>query len=353
MTLKDLGYTDELENYRKTEGLEGLSVGRVVLEHKERYVVKTHEHEYDAEVLGNLRFSAQSRADFPAVGDWVAISEYDDNKALIHKVFPRKTVIERQAVGKRGEKQVIAANIDTAFIVQAVDRDFAINRIERYITICHASGVAPVVLVTKTDLVTPAEKQEMISAITQRVQEIPVLAISNTTGEGLEALRKQIVPGQTYGLLGSSGVGKSTLVNSLSGREMMKTRTISQSTGRGRHSTTHRELHVLENGGILIDNPGMREVGITDSAEGLETTFSIISEYAVHCKFKDCTHTTETGCAVLAAVEEGTIDRGAYENYLKMEREKAFFESTIAERRKKDKDFGKMIKQVKARKPYK
>jgi ribosome biogenesis GTPase len=344
MTLEELGYTEELENYRIDQNLNSFEVGRVISEHKERYVVKTTDKEYDGEIIGNLRFSAQSRSDFPAVGDWVAISIYNDDKVLIHAVFPRKTSVERLAVGKHGEKQIIAANIDYAFIVQAVDRDFNINRIERYLTICNTSNVKPIILLSKIDLIKDVELSKLTTAIRERVKQVPVITMSNESQEGIESLKERIKKGQTYCLLGSSGVGKSTLVNNLSGKEMMKTNTISTSSNKGRHITSHRELVILENGGILIDNPGMREVGIADSTDGLEITFNTIIELSENCKFKDCTHTTEIDCAVLAAVERGEIDQSSYENYLKMDREKAHFESTVAEKRKKDKSFGKMVK---------
>lgn len=347
MTLEDLGYNVELENYRKDQNLDSLGVGRVISEHKERYVVKTPEKEYEGEIIGNLRFSAHTRSDFPAVGDWVAISEYDDNKVLIHSVFPRKTIIERQAVGKQGEKQIIATNIDYAFIVQAVDRDFNINRFERYLTICHASNVKPIIILNKIDLIKGSELSDLVGKVRERIKKVPIIPISNESRKGFEKLKENIEKGKTYCLLGSSGVGKSTLLNNLSGKQLMKTDTISASTHKGRHVTSHRELLVLENGGLLIDNPGMREVGIADSKEGLETTFNAITELAKDCKFKNCTHTVEADCAVLKAVESGAIDKSSYENFLKMEREKEHFESTVTEKRKKDKDFGKMIKNYK------
>lgn len=347
MTLEDLGYNLELEQYRKSQNLDSFGVGRVISEHKERYVVKTPEQEYDGEIIGNLRFTAHSRSDFPAVGDWVAISEYDDNKVLIHSVFPRKTIIERQAVGKQGEKQIIATNIDYALVVQAVDRDFNINRIERYLTICNTSNVKPIIILSKIDLIENNELSELVSKVQERVKSVPIFPISNTSQKGFEQLKEHIEKGKTYSLLGSSGVGKSTLLNNLLGKQLMKTNTISSSTNKGRHVTSHRELLVLENGGVLIDNPGMREVGIADSQDGLEITFSKIIERSKDCKFKDCTHTTEIDCAVLAAVESGEIDKSSFENFMKMEREKAHFESTVAEKRKKDKDFGKMMKNFK------
>jgi ribosome biogenesis GTPase len=243
--------------------------------------------------------------------------------------------------------QIIAANIDVAFLVQAVDRDFNINRFERYLTICYASKVNPVIVLTKTDLISDEKISEITAAIQQRILNVPVIAISNETQDGYEALRRLIEKGKTYCMLGSSGVGKSTLVNNLSGRNIMRTDSISDSTSKGRHVTSHREMVVLENGGILIDNPGMREVGITDSSGGLEITFDSIVSLSKNCKFKDCTHTSEVGCAVLQVLEKGEIDESSYENYLKMEREKAHFEATVAEKRNRDKQFGKMMKNYK------
>lgn len=346
MTLEDLGYNKGLESYRRGQNLESFGVGRVISEHKERYVVKTTEDEYDAEIIGNLRFSAQKRSDFPAVGDWVAISEYDEEKVLIHSVFPRKTIIERHAVGKQGEKQIIATNVDFAFIVQSVDRDFNINRIERYLIICNTANVKPIIVLNKIDKINEIELKKLISKVQDRVKQVPLIEISNETKKGIEKLKKLMQKGKTYCLLGSSGVGKSTLLNNLSGSQLMKTNTISTSTNKGRHVTSHRELLVLQNG-ILIDNPGMREVGIADSTSGLEKTFRTIIELSKNCKFKDCTHTTEIDCAILEAVSKREIDMDSYENYLKMKKEKEHFELTVAEKRKKDKDFGKMIKHFK------
>jgi len=347
MKLEHFGYNNSIEKLRIQHNLLDFGIGRIIAEHKERYMVKMENGEFEAEITGNLRYTANSREDFPAVGDWVAISEYDDHKVLIHAILPRKTIIKRQAVGKKGENQIIATNIDFAFIVQAVDRDFNINRIERYLTICNVSNVQPIIILNKIDLISETALTDLISEVQERVKHVPLIAISNTSQKGIETVKGYIVKGKTYCLLGSSGVGKSSLLNNLSGKQLMKTNTISTSTNKGRHVTTHRELIVLENGGIIIDNPGIREVGITDSVGGLEKTFEEIVELSKNCKFKDCTHTIEMDCAVLSAVESGKVDKLFYENYLKMKREKEHFESTVAEKRKKDKNFGKMVKQFK------
>jgi ribosome biogenesis GTPase len=346
MTLEDLGYNTELNEYRKTNNLESFDIGRVISEHKDRYTVKTESKEFDAELIGNLRFTAQSRSDLPAVGDWVAISEYDEGKALIHALLPRKTIVERKAVGKLGQTQVIAANIDFGLIVQSVNRDFNINRLERYLTICNAAKIEPIIVISKTDLIEKQELEGMLTQIKERILNVPIHAISNQSQLGIEELKTQLIKGKTYCLLGSSGVGKSTLINSLAGTDLMETGEISQSIDRGVHITSHRELLVMEKG-ILIDNPGMREVGITDTTEGLEQTFDQISILAQACKFSDCTHNNEKGCAILAAIDNDELDPEAYENFVKMEKERTFFESDAQERKKKDKAFGKMIKGVK------
>lgn len=349
MKLEDLGYNDRIKKLRVENNLNDFEIGRVTSEHRERYIVKTEEGEFEAEITGNMRFSASGREGFPAVGDWVALTTYGSDFAVIHNIIPRFSTISRQAVGQFGEIQIIAANIDFALIVQAVDRDFSINRIERYLTICYSSKVTPVIILTKTDLINEQSKAEIIETIHKRLNDVQVFAISNETQDGYEALKRIIEKGKTFCMLGSSGVGKSTLLNNLSGRSIMKTGTISESTSKGRHITSHRELIVLENGGILIDNPGMREVGIVDTADGLETTFDIVFSLAQNCKFKDCTHTNETGCSVIEAVEKGMLDKSLFENYQKMQRERLFFETSVAEKKKKEKIFGKILKDYKKR----
>jgi ribosome biogenesis GTPase len=347
MRLEDLGYNSNLEKFRTDNNLGSFEIGRIILEHKDRYNIWTEKGEFDAEITGSLRFTAKRREDFPAVGDWVALTTYDPDFAIIHKIFPRFSIIQRQAVGQSGEVQIIATNIDYAFLVQSVDRDFNINRLERYLTICNSSKVSPIIILSKIDLIREHQISEILEKIKTRIKNVPVISISNESQVGYDAIKKTIEKGKTYCLLGSSGVGKSTLLNNLSGKAIMRTDTISQTTNKGRHVTSHRELIVLQNGGILIDNPGMREVGIAGSTSGVKITFDTIAVFSQNCKFKDCTHTNEIGCSVLEAIEKGEIDKASYENYLKIEREKAHFESTVAERRKKDKEFGKFVKNYK------
>ncbi|MFO7525621.1 MAG: ribosome small subunit-dependent GTPase A [Ignavibacteriaceae bacterium] len=339
MRLEDLGYNNELEKLRLAGNLDSFEIGRVMSEHRERYIVCSKKGEFEAEVTGNLRFTARSREDFPAVGDWVALTTYDSDFAIIQKILPRFSLIKRQAVGQFGEIQLIAANVDYAFIVQSVLNDFNINRLERYLTICYSSGVSPIIVLSKIDLASEEQISDLVGKIESRIKKVPVLAISNETQSGCDKVKSIIENGKTYCMLGSSGVGKSTLINNLSGKAIMHTSPISQNTSKGRHITSHRELIVLETGGILIDNPGMREVGIADLTTGLEKTFDIIVSLSEKCKFKECTHINEVGCAVLTAVENGDIARASYDNYIKMEKEKAHFESTVSEKRRKERIF--------------
>ncbi len=347
MNLEDIGFSEELKTEVEVRNLQDFEIGRVIMQHKDRYIVLTKDGEKEAEITGNLRFSARVKEDFPVVGDWVALIAYEEGISIIHQILPRFSILKRQAAGQFGEVQIIASNIDYAMLVQSVDRDFSINRLERYLTICNAGKVNALIVITKTDLIDEDRKQDLILKIHRRLKGIPFFAISNLSRDGYTQLEEQIIKGKTYCMLGSSGVGKSTLLNNLSTKVEMKTGDISSATQRGRHITTHRELSILPRGGILIDNPGMREVGIADSAQGLETTFDQIVSLSENCKYKDCTHTTEDGCAVLEALEQGVVDSAAYENYMRMQREKEYFNLSMHEKRKKDRNFGKMIKNYK------
>jgi len=344
MKLEDLGYTETFEKFRIENNSENFEVGRVIEENKERYIVRTENNEYEAEVTGNMRYNANGREDFPAVGDWVFLTAVDNDFAVIHRLFPRFSKIQRHQAGKSSDVQIIAANIDYALIVTAADRDFNLNRIERYLTICYTSKVEPIIVLTKTDLISENLTSEIMDSIKQRLESVNAISVSNETKSGYIDLIKIFQKGKTYCLLGSSGVGKSTLLNNLSGKEIMKTDTISKSTERGRHITTRRELILLEGGGLLIDNPGMREVGITDDKTGISETFDNIISLSNKCKFRDCKHTNEIGCAVLAAIESGELEKGSYDNFMKMERERIHYEESSSERKRKEKIFGKILK---------
>ncbi len=347
MTLTDLGLTDGITDFIKDNNLSGFALGRVTQEHKERYVVSTGENEYDAEITGNLRFSASSRADFPSVGDWVTMTIYEPDLAIIHKILPRKSVLERQTVGKFGEKQIISTNIDVAFIIQSIDHNFSINRLERYLTICYSADIEPVLVISKIDLSTESDIVNVRKMLEIRDKKVNYILLSNLTRLGLDQILGFLQKGKTYCVVGSSGVGKSTLINNLLNKNILKTGHISQSTNKGRHVTDHRELFVLENGGIIIDTPGMRELGMTDNIEGIKTTFQEIFDLSLKCKFPDCKHVDETGCKVIQALDEGTIDRDSLDNFIKIQNEQQRFQATIVEKHKKDKAFGKMLKNYK------
>jgi len=347
MTLTDLGLSPGIETYVRDNNLSDFTLGRVTQEHRERYIVSTGDNEYDAEITGNLRFSSSSRADFPAVGDWVTMIIYDSYLAIIHRILPRKSILERQAVGKFGEIQIISTNIDFALIVQSIDNNFNINRLERYVSICYSAGIEPVLVISKIDLVADTILEDTILKLEARGKKIKYMLLSNVTSEGLDQILEFLQKGNTYCVVGSSGVGKSTLINNLLKKNILKTGQISESTNKGRHITDHRELFVLENGGIIIDTPGMRELGMTDNIEGINTTFQAIYDLSVKCKFPDCKHINETDCAVLQALDEGLIDGASLENFQKLQREHQRFQTTHAEKHRKERIFGKIIKNYK------
>ena len=350
MTLNDVGYNERIDRIIAGQDADGLQIGRVISEQKERYIVVTESGELEAEITGNMRFSAQGREDFPAVGDWVFLSVCDTGFGIITRILPRCSVIKRRAAGRSDEAQIIATNIDYALIVQAADANFNLNRIDRYLAICSDSGIQSMIVITKIDLFPESKIAEIAAALQNRIPGVPAILLSNETEIGLDLLRNKILKGTTWCMLGSSGVGKSSLLNKLSKKDVMKTGEISSSTSKGRHTTSYRELVVLESGGILIDNPGMREVGLTDDASASGTVFDTIRALASHCRFADCTHTHEAGCAVLGALESGELDRDVYNSFIKLEKEKQFFAMSRADHRKKDKDFGKMVKNYKREK---
>jgi len=347
MTLLDLGLTDHLSAHIKNNNLSNFSIGRITQEHRERYVVSTGDNEYDSEITGNLRYTAKSRADFPAVGDWVTMIIYDSDQAIIHEILPRKSILARQAVGKLGEIQIISTNIDVAFIIQAINNNFSINRLERYLTICYSASIEPVLVISKIDLSTDKEILDAVSSLETRDKKVKYILLSNITLKGLDQIMGVIEKGKTYCVVGSSGVGKSTLINNLLKKNILKTGQLSLSTNKGRHISDHRELFVMEDGGIIIDTPGMKELGMTDNEKGIKTTFLEIYDISLKCKFPDCKHINETGCAVIEALNNGTIEKDSFDNFQKIQVEQERFQTTVAEKRKKDKEFGKMVKNYK------
>lgn len=345
MTLQELGFSDWFR--QNSPAAESLRPARIISVMRERYIIKNETTETTAESSGKLRYNAESALELPTVGDWVLVDFFDDNTfAVIHQVLPRKSVLKRKTPGKEIGFQALAANIDTALIMQSLDRDFNLARLERYLVMVHTAGIAPAVLLSKSDLVTAAEIKQKMLEIRQRTSINTVIPFSNLSGRGLSEINDFLDPGMTYCLLGSSGVGKSSLLNSLLGAAVIRTQRVRESDGRGRHTTSLRQLLFLESGAMLIDTPGMRELGNFDIESGMSTTFSEIEELTAQCQFNDCSHEHEKGCAVLSALNEGTISRERYRNFLKMKKENAFYEMSYREKRQRDKKFGKMVKNV-------
>lgn len=320
------------------------ALARVTAVDRGRYLVRDAHGEVPAELTGRLLHLAESSQDLPCVGDWVCVRYLDSaTHASIHGALPRRSFLRRKAAGRDVEFQMIAANIDVAFIVQACRFDFNVRRLERYLVMVREGHIRPVVLLTKTDLVAPEELELMIGDIRRiGVAEADVVCVSNVTGEGVDRVRALMAPGNTYCLLGSSGVGKTTLINRLLGDGTLETREVSH-TGEGRHTTTRRQLIVLGNGALLIDMPGMRELGLLGAGEGIDATFADIEVLAADCRYPDCSHGSEPGCAVRAAVARHELAEEHLRSYLKLRRESEFHELSQAERRQKDRAFGRFL----------
>jgi ribosome biogenesis GTPase len=345
--LKSLGYDAWIHDQLEADKAAAHEVARVIAVHKDSYVVANGKGEAFAECSGNLLYTVDSAADLPTTGDWVYADFYDgDSHAIVHGVAARKTLLKRKKAGKRVDLQLIAANVDVAFILQSVDYNLNLRRLERYLVMVHESKITPVILLSKADLI-PREQVEIIQQDVSRISPgTTVIPFSNLSGENIETIKGSLLPGQTYCMLGSSGVGKTTLLNSILGSEDYETQPVSKKDSKGRHTTTSRELIRLENGALLIDTPGMRELGHVSVEAGIDDTFPEIRELADQCKFANCSHTGEKGCKIMAAIMGGELDEQHYKNYLKMKQESAFHEMSYFERREKDRAFGKMVKSV-------
>lgn len=343
MELSALGFDRWREAGLDAAALEGRDAARVTAVDRGGFLVRGEEGELPAEIAGKLRFRARAPADLPCVGDWVALQpRRGDGPAIIEAVLPRRSFLRRKCAGRDVEYQMIAANLDTAFVVQSCHPDFNLRRLDRYLVAARDGGIAPVLLLTKTDLVPPGEVEERLEAIRREGAAVPVLALSNATGAGLDDFRRLLAPGRTHCLLGSSGVGKTTLLNRLVGRDAYETKEVS-GTGEGIHTTSRRQLVVLPDGALMIDTPGMRELGLVGAAAGVEGSFGEIAALAAGCRYVDCTHVREPGCAVLAAVASGALSEERHRSYLKLRKESAYHEASHAERRKRDKEFGRFF----------
>ena len=328
--LTALGWDDTLAEQFEPHAAAGLVAGRVAVQHRGAYDVFTELGELRCDVAGRLYEESASPADLPAVGDWVAVApRMDEQAGTIHAVLPRRTKFSRKTAWQAAEEQVLAANIDVVFIVSSLNEDLNLRRLERYLILARESGAQPVVLLTKSDLA--ADVADAPAAVDSIAADVPVVVLSSVSGEGLDAVRSWLRPGVTAALLGSSGVGKSTLVNTLAGEELLTTQEI-RDDGQGRHTTTRRELVRLPGGALVIDTPGMRELQLWVADEGLEETFEDVTSLFDLCRFSDCSHDSEPGCAVKAALEDGTLTPERWESYLKLQAELAHLERRLDKR---------------------
>lgn len=356
MNLTDYGWNEDLSAQFEDYAEHGFFPARVIRQSRDRSTLVTPFGELPGIVSGKFRHEAAGTADFPVIGDWVAVERAGDDLALIQAVLPRRSAFARKAAGQAVESQVAAANVDTVFLVSGLDGDFNLRRIERYLTTAWASGAEPVVVLNKSDL--RPDIGDIIAEVKTIAPGVPVVAVSALSEGGWAGLEPFLPPRKTVALLGSSGVGKSTLINRLLGEERLATAAMSDSdAGRGRHTTTARELVRLPGGALLIDTPGMRELQLWSDAEDLERTFEDIDRLAARCRFPDCRHEREPGCAVRSAVQDGSLDRRRLDSFHKLRRELKFMELKKDDKKRRQQEkaagrrFASMVKEIKKHKP--
>lgn len=319
MNLEQLGWSDRHAHSFAPYCQQGLMAGRVAIEYRHTYLLYTEQGEQLAEVRGKLRHQAGGIQDYPAVGDWVVIQSRAREQATIQAILPRTSKFSRKVAGSTIEEQIIATNVDTVFLVSGLDSDLNLRRIERYLMLAWESGAKPVIVLNKADLCPTVELQ--LAAVEAVAMGVPIIILSAAQQQGMVSLYPHLQPGHTIAVLGSSGVGKSTIVNQLKGEPIQTVQAVRQSDDRGKHTTTHRQLILLPSGALIIDTPGMRELQVWSGTEGLPETFADIEELAQHCRFRNCQHEQEPACAIQQALAERQLDSKRFLNYQKLQRE--------------------------------
>lgn len=335
------GWSEELFRQKQNSTYKNFTHGRVTVTHRTCYEVVAESGFFTCELTGNMLYGKES-SEYPCTGDWILFQPIDADKGIIIDMLPRQKALYRLKSGTVSERQAIASFIDKAFIVQSLDDNFNVRRIERFVLQTADEGIQPVLVLTKTDL--GFDKEETEKALKHISCKMPVFYTSTESLESIVKLREIITPGETIVFAGSSGVGKSTLINALCGQQILQTGAISESTGKGKHTSTRREMVLMPDSGVLIDTPGIKLFGVTNGNTNNLSEILNISDYDGQCRFKDCRHINEKGCVVLEAVEKGEIDRGVYESYLKLRREAWHYTASVQEKRKYEKSFSKMIK---------
>jgi len=347
MKLIDLGFDPWFEAHVDDMRQEDQGIARVSAVDRNSYRIRDELREIPAELAGKFYFHVESSVELPCVGDWVTVQYHnDDTSAIIHGVFPRKTFLRRKRAGVEVDYQMSAANIYAAFIIQSCHFDFNLPMLNRYLVMAADGHVEPIVILAKTDLISQEELQQKLAAIRQAGITTRVIALSNITGSGFDEFHEVLMPGRTYCLLGSSGVGKTTLINHLIGRDDFDTKAVS-GTGEGTHTTSRRQLIVLDKGMMFIDTPGMRELGLLGASDGVNQGFEDIIELSMACRYADCSHIQESDCAVLTAITQGELSFERYSSYLKLRKESEHYEMSYLDKRKKDKAFGRFMKTAK------